>query len=250
MFPKHCQFGNFVVRLLPAGDTAVVVEFGDRVDRALSDAVLALSARVRAAGIKGLRETVPTYRSLLVHFDPLQTNSAGVTRAIKSLLGRKVDERNDVTLWHVPVCYEPTHAPDLADVAQRTGLTTDDVVRLHSETRFHVYMVGFSPGFPYMGDLPEALSLPRRVDPRIKVPAGSIAIAAEMTGIYPVESPGGWHLIGTTPIRLFDLRRPRGALLSPGDKVKFEPVSSAQYDRIRAAVATDAYSVPNETMSA
>ena len=237
-------------RFLHAGDTAVVVEFGNRVDRALSEAVLALSARVRASHLTGVRETVPTYRSLLVHFDPLVTDSASVIEATRQLLGSSSEAKKEVTLWRIPACYEPTHAPDLDDVARRAGLKRDGIVQLLSETCFHVYMVGFSPGFPYMGDLPEALSLPRRTDPRVKVPAGSIAIAVGMIGIYPVESPGGWHLVGTTPVRLFELRAERPALLAPGDKVRFQPVSAAEFDDIRAAVAADAYAAPSETIAA
>jgi KipI family sensor histidine kinase inhibitor len=122
-------------------------------------------------------------------------------------------------------------------------------VQRHSSTVFHVYMLGFVPGFPYMGDLPDALVLPRRTDPRVKVPAGSIAIAAGQTAIYPIESPGGWHLIGATPVRLFDVRLPQPALLAPGDKVQFTRVSRAEIDDIRAAVNADAYHVACETVS-
>jgi inhibitor of KinA len=238
------------VRFLPAGDTAVIVEFGDRIDRVVSDRVLRLSALVRAANLPGVVETVPTFRSLMVHYDPLATTSANLNAALEELLDSSRGEAKPVKLWRIPACYAASHAPDLAEVAQRTGLSAAEVVRLHSGTRFHVYMIGFVPGFPYMGDLPELLALPRRIDPRIRVPAGSVAIATNMTAIYPLESPGGWHLIGTTPIRLFDLRRPRPALLSPGDAVRFEPVAVAEFDAIRAAVAADAYQVPSETIAA
>jgi KipI family sensor histidine kinase inhibitor len=122
------------------------------------------------------------------------------------------------------------------------------VVRLHSGTSFHVYMIGFVPGYPYMGDLPPSLVLPRRPDPRIRVPAGSIAIASSMTAIYPLESPGGWHLIGTTPIRLFDARWPRPALLCPGDSVCFEPVSAREFEVIRKESEAGTYQVPHEEM--
>ena len=237
-------------RFLPAGDTAVVVEFGNTVDRAISDAVLALSARVRAARTRGVRETVPTYRSLLVHFDPVVTTAAAVIGEIRQLLGQKDETRKNATLWRVPACFEPTHAPDLADVAERAKLTQDKVVQILSETLFHVYMVGFSPGFSYMGDVPPPLDLPRRTDPRVKVPTGSIAIAVGMIGVYPVESPGGWHLVGTAPIRFFDLRHNRPALLAPGDKVRFEPITPSAFDDLRAAVAADAYRVPSETITA
>ena len=238
------------VRFLPAGDTAVIVEFGDRIDRVVSDRVLRLSALVRAANLPGVVETVPTFRSLMVHYDPLATTSAELNAAVEKLLDSSRGEAKPVKLWRIPACYAASHAPDLAEVAQRTGLSAAEVVRLHSGTRFHIYMIGFVPGFPYMGDLPEPLVLPRRADPRIRVPAGSIAIATNMTAIYPLESPGGWHLIGATPIRLFDLRRPRPALLSPGDAVRFEPIAVSEFDAIRAAVAADAYQVPCETIAA
>ena len=238
------------VRFLPAGDTTVVVEFGDRIDRVLSDRVLRLSASVRAANLPGVVETVPTFRSLMVHYDPLATDNASLIAAIENLLDRSRAETKPVKLWRIPACYAMSHAPDLAEVAQRTRLSADEIVGLHCATCFHIYMIGFVPGYPYMGDLPEALVLPRRADPRTRVPPGSIAIAANMTGIYPVQSPGGWHLIGATPIRLFDLRRPRPALLSPGDTVRFEPITVREFDAVRAAVAADAYQVPCETIAA
>lgn len=238
------------VRFLQAGDTALVVEFGDRVERALSDHVLRLSARVRASNTPGILETVPTYRSLLVHYDPLVTDSTSVVAALEKLLHGSADEKTTAKLWHVPVCYAASHAPDLAEVARRTDRSVEEVVGLHAGERFHVYMIGFVPGFPYMGDLPPSLALPRREDPRVKVPAGSVAIAVGQTAIYPVESPGGWHLIGTTPIRVFDASLPRPALLSPGDKVRFDPISVSEYDSIKAAVAAGEYRVPCETVAA
>jgi KipI family sensor histidine kinase inhibitor len=238
------------VRFLLSGDTAVTVEFGDRIDRVLSEAVLRLNAFVRAANLPGVVETVPTFRSLAVHYDPLATDSGDLIPAIEKLIDGGRGDRKQSNLWRVPACYATSHAPDLADVARRTGLSTDEIVRLHSGTRFHIYMLGFAPGFPYMGDLPEAIVLPRRNDPRTRVPAGSIAIAAGMTAVYPVESPGGWHLIGATPIRLFDPRWPRPALLNPGDTVRFEPISVREFDAIRTAVAADAYQVPCETVAA
>ena len=237
-------------RFLSAGDTAVVVEFGDRIDRVLSERVLRLSGQVRAANLPGVVETVPTFRSLMVHYDPLATDGAGLIAALKNLLDSSHSQTARIKLWRIPACYALSHASDLAEVAQRTNLGTEEIAGLHGATRFHVYMIGFVPGFPYMGDLPEALVLPRRADPRIRVPPGSIAIATNMTAIYPLESPGGWHLIGATPIRLFDPRSPRPALLSPGDAVQFEPITAREFDTIRAAVAADAYQVPCETIVA
>jgi len=229
------------VRFLPAGDTAMVVEFGDRIDRALSTRVLALGAKLRAASLPGVIESVPTYRSLMVRYDPLLVDGASLERQLEGLLHGDAAAGTEARLWHVPACYEASHAPDLADVAQRTGLTTQEVVAMHTGTQFHIYMIGFVPGYPYMGDLPAALVLPRRADPRVRVPAGSIAIASNMTAIYPIESPGGWHLIGATPVRLFDAQRERPALFGPGDKVRFEPVSASEFEDIRRASADGSY---------
>ena len=203
------------VRFLPSGDTAVVAEFGDRIDRALNQRVLRLNAAVRAARVPGVVETLPTFRSLLVHYDPLATRNVDVIAAIERLMALEETAAQSGTLWRIPACYEGTHAPDLEEVAQRAGLAVDEVIRLHSGTQYQVYMIGFSPGFPYMGDVPAPLALPRRTDPRVRVPAGSIAIAAGMTAVYPVESPGGWHLIGSTPVRFFDVSAPQPALLAP-----------------------------------
>jgi KipI family sensor histidine kinase inhibitor len=184
----------------------------------------------------------------MVHYDPLVTTGATLVGAIEKLLDAVGGAAAQARLWRIPACYAQSHAPDLAEVARRTGLAETEVVRLHAQTCFHVYMIGFSLGFPYMGDLPPSLALPRQEDPRVNVPPGSIAIAAGMTAIYPTESPGGWHLIGATPISLFDLRWPRPALLSPGDKVRFEPISAAEFDAIRAQVAAGAYRVASETI--
>lgn len=234
------------VRFLNAGDTAMVVEFGDGIDRALSDRVLRLGARVRAARLRGVVETVPTFRSLMVHYDPLSTDHGSLQRELGALLEDDDASTGEARLWRIPACYEAAYAPDLEEVAQRTGLTAAEVIRLHSGTLFHIYMIGFVPGYPYMGDLPPALVLPRRADPRVRVPPGSIAIASSMTAIYPLESPGGWHLIGTTPIRLFDASQPRPALFSPGDKVRFEPVDAPQFEEIRQASASGSYRLSSE----
>ena len=231
------------VRFLSAGDRALVVEFGDRVDRGLSERVLLLDAIIRSNPPVGIVETVPTFRSLAVYYDPLLTSRGELQPAIEPLLDLRDSPRTGARLWHVPVCYEGEFAPDLAEVARLTGLTPDDVVALHSGIRFHIYMLGFLPGFPYMGDLPSQLALPRRADPRLRVPAGSISIATSLTAIYPYESPGGWHLIGATPIRMFDPERSEPALFAPGDAVRFEPIDAAEFAAIRKAVDTRSYEV-------
>jgi inhibitor of KinA len=236
------------VRFLPAGDTALIVEFGAEIQRDMSDRVLSLSNRVRLASLPGVTETVPTFRSLAVHYDPLTVSSDTLVAAIREFLAQPAEERSPARLWRVPACYDERCAPDLVEVAKSRGLTPDEVVFLHSRTRYHVYMVGFVPGYPYMGDLPPELELPRRSDPRVRVPPGSIAIATTMTAVYPIESPGGWHLIGRTPVRLFDSTWERPALFSPGDAVHFEPISWVDYEGIAQAAAGGQYAVPSESL--
>ena len=231
------------MRFLSAGDRALVVEFGDRIDRELSADVLRLGAIIGSSALDGVVETVPTFRSLTVYYDPLVTTRAKLQPAIAGLLEGEHRPQASASLWRVPACYEGEFAPDLDDVACLTGLTRGDIVALHSSTRFHVYMLGFLPGFPYMGDLPEVLALPRRANPRTRVPAGSISIAMTLTAIYPYESPGGWHLIGATPVRLFDARQASPALFNPGDAISFEPIDPDRFAAIREAVEKDRYEV-------
>ncbi|MEZ5817519.1 MAG: 5-oxoprolinase subunit PxpB [Hyphomicrobiaceae bacterium] len=219
-------------RFLAAGDTALVVEFGDQVDRAVSDRVIALADAIDARAIPGVIELVPTFRSLMVHYDPLRIGHGELQGVIAPLLGKLGAVRHRERLFVLPVTYGGDHGPDLDEVAERTGLTPADVVRLHTAVTYHVYALGFLPGYPYMGDGPEELSLPRRETPRVRVPMGSVCIAFRQAGIYSLESPGGWHLLGRTPVHLFDKRRENAVLLAPGDKVRFEPVSADVYDRL------------------
>lgn len=233
-------------RVLPCGDTALAIEFGDRIDRELSMAVVALGQRISAAGLAGVIECVPTYRSLLVHYSPLETSSAKLSAEILSLAESEIEDQKPARLWRIPACYEAALAPDLDEVAARTGLSTDEVVAQHTAGRYHVYMLGFLPGYPYMGDLCPALQLPRREDPRVKVPPGSVSIAMDMTAVYTYESPGGWHLIGGTPVHLFDIANTPPAVLRPGDQVMFEPVPRAEYDRLAAAVERGDFALRSE----
>lgn len=212
-------------RFLHCGDTAFVVQLGDVIDRDLNTKVLRLQANVRAQNIPGVIETVPTFRSLTVHYDPLQIGAAELQRMVEQLIPGENEAKQTSTLWRIPACYEPNLAPDLALVAERTGLSCAEVVELHASTRYYIYMIGFVPGYPYMGDLPAPLVLPRREDPRLRVQPGSIGIATSMTAIYPLESPAGWHLIGTSPIRVFETRWPRRALFTPGDWVEFYSIT-------------------------
>lgn len=247
MSPKRPTAGSILSssppRIAPAGDTALVVTLGDVMDRAVSRRVLALGARIMTAAKQGLvepglLEVVPGMTSLTVHFDPDVLDADALT----TWLAATASEHDETVAglrprrWRVPVCYDPAFALDLDEVASRTGLTTDAVIARHSGTDYHVYMLGFLPGFPYLGDLDAALRLPRRDTPRVAVPAGAVAIAGAMTAIYPAESPGGWHVIGRTPVRLFDVAGTEPAVLVPGDSVRFCAVGRAEFERLEGDV--------------
>jgi KipI family sensor histidine kinase inhibitor len=228
-------------RLLDAGDGAVTVEFGDRIGSDLVARVRALDQALEAAfkrgELPGVIETMPTFRSLTVLYDPLQTTRAALDPALSALL-QQADHvpSSSGRRWRLPVCYGGESGADLADVAAATGLTPDAVVQLHAGAEVSVYMIGFMPGFPFMGDLPAGLSVPRRRQPRLRVPAGSVAITGNLTAIYPWQSPGGWNLIGRCPVPLFDAAAARPSLLAPGDTVRFEAVTPARLAELEAAI--------------
>ncbi|SMH62187.1 5-oxoprolinase subunit PxpB [Azospirillum agricola] len=222
-------------RLLPAGDGALVVELGEGIAPALNAAVHRLDRRIADAGLPGVVETVPTYRSVLVVFDPAATDPDSLGRALLGLAGGLSEAATGPQRrWIVPVCFGGVHGEDLDEVARRAGLTTAEVVALHCAADYRVYMLGFSPGFAYLGGLPESLHQPRRENPRMMTPAGSVIQGGAQAAISPTAMPSGWHLLGRTPVRIFDLRRDQPFLLAPGDRVRFAAVPAAEYDRLAA----------------
>ena len=228
-------------RFLPVGDTAFAVEFGDRIDPAINARVHRTAALLADASPEGLVETVPSFRSLLVHYDPLRTCAPTLQALIGALELDDDAGAGPARIWRIPVLYGGPSGPDLAEAAAATGLAEAEVAALHAGKLYRVYVQGFLPGFAYLGDLPAPLDLPRRASPRVRVPAGSVAIAQRMTGIYPVESPGGWHLIGHTPLRFFDAGKAPPTLFAPGDGVRFVPVEADAHAVIAEAVAQGRY---------
>jgi antagonist of KipI len=211
-------------RALPVGDAAVALELGDGLDPRTSARVRALDLALARAPFDGLRETVPTHRSLLVLYDAAVARFSSVAPILLSLAASPAPPPPPGRLHRIPVAYGGEDGPDLAPVAAERGLSEIEAVRLHSRGEYTAFMLGFTPGFPYLGLLPEALERPRRATPRVRVAAGSVAIAGRQTGIYPVASPGGWHVLGRTSRRLFDPLRDEPALVAPGDRVRFVPV--------------------------
>lgn len=242
-------------RFLQAGDTALTVELGATAELGLSLRVLELYAQISSAGLPGVVELVPTLRSLTVHYDPRVTSSRVLRAALAPIVdvglaesGRDVStDGNAVPVpgrrWLMPACYAPEFGPDIESVAAACGLDAGQVPALHASVPYRVLMVGFLPGHPYMGNLPPPLRIPRRDTPRTSVPAGSVAIATTMSVIYPLESPGGWHIIARTPVALFDATRAEPSLLAPGDEVRFRPIGRDEFDALSAAVAAGTWAI-------
>ena len=237
--------------LLPCGDQALIVEFGDAIDPAINRRVHDLAHAIESAGVTGVYDLVPTYRSLLVYYNPVRTSWPELEDSLRSLLsdtGDRITSTPRVVL--LPTLYGGEHGPDLDFVAENAGMTPDEAVELHAGTDYLVYMMGFSPGFPYLGGLDERLATPRLESPRLEIPAGSVGIAESQTGVYPVASPGGWQLIGRTPLRLFDETAEQPALLRAGDYIRFVPMESeASYLEVLESVEAGEYDVQTEAAS-
>jgi inhibitor of KinA len=221
------------VRFLPAGDRGLVVEFENVLSLEVNAQVRALGLALEAARLPGLVEVVPTYRSLGIQFDPLATSWATLRVQVEEVLARmNPADLPAPRLVELPTVYGGEYGPDLPFVAQHAGLGEDEVIRLHSQASYHVYMIGFSAGFAYLGGLPERLHTPRLPSPRTRTPQGSVAIGGSQTGAYPADTPGGWRIIGRTPIALFDPCRVPPTPMQPGDQVRFVPIAAAEYLRM------------------
>ncbi len=212
-------------RCCPLGDSALLVEFGQEIDLQTNRRVHALAAHLQLSRLEGIGEIVPTYASLLIHYDPLLLSYGQVLGWVREQIDASTAGFAPVPrLVEIPTWYGGAHGPDLPVVARHTGLSEEAVIRIHSQAEYQVYMMGFTPGFPYLGGMDPKISAPRLETPRTRVPAGSVGIAGKQTGIYSIESPGGWQLIGWTPLALFDPAHEPPCLLAPGDRLRFVPV--------------------------
>ena len=237
-------------RLLPLGDSAWTLEFGSAIDPAINARVMGLAERFTRARrsdplLTGVVDVVPTFRSLTVHYDPLLTDATALGERLLVLAqdGHQVVQPG--RLWQLPVCFDAAFSPDLSRLAKAKGLNADEVVQSLLAATFRVYMLGFQPGFAYMGGVPPELHMPRLSAPRPKVPAQSVAVAGEMCAVYPWESPGGWNLIGHTPVVLFDLRHgDQPAMLAAGDAVHWYAVDRQTHDALAAEITQG---LPRET---
>jgi KipI family sensor histidine kinase inhibitor len=222
-------------KILPCGDSAVTVEFGHTIDPSINGMVLALDDLVRARAPTGLIETVPTYRSLTVQFDPVATdydaligflNDAARDIAPREAIGRR---------WRVPVVYGGEHGSDLEEVAEVHGLTPHQVIEIHSSAIYRIYLIGFLPGFTYLGGLDKRIATSRRLHPRAKIPSGTIMIGGEQAGIAPMDMPSGWHNLGRTPVRTYAPERDPAFLFAAGDELVFEPIDASRWEALEKA---------------
>ena len=235
-------------RILVCGEDALVVEFGDGIDPLTNDRVYALAAAVEAAVNASVTEMVPTYRSLLIQSDLELSTVEEMTEFLVALIPSADQAGNNETnasrrIYKLPVSYGGEQGQDLNDVAEHAGMTAEEVIAIHSGTDYRVFMLGFAPGFPYLGGMDERIGTPRLASPRVRVPAGSVGIAETQTGVYPMASPGGWRLIGNTPVSLFEPNANPPVPFLPGSFIRFVPVTAEEAERIAQEVADGTYLV-------
>ena len=217
----------------PNGDGALLLDFGDTLDPNINREVQNTARFVQQAQIPGVWGVVPAFTTLLIEFDPLRVGFSEIMHRLQALAGVEETEKQS-RLFEIPVCYGGELGPDIEEVARQTGLTISGVLDAHIETTYRIYCIGFSPGFPLCGILPESLRVERRNSPRTAVPAGSVAIAGAQTGIYPVESPGGWNILGRTPASLFHLNAIPPIFYGPGDSIRFRAISPEEFYELKA----------------
>jgi inhibitor of KinA len=225
------------VRFLDAGETALVVEFGTSVDPEINDRVLALDDAMTRRALNGVRETVPTYRSLMIHYEPLLIDRDALIQAVREIETGPALTHPPESLWTIPCCYDPEMGEDVGTVAEMTGLTPERVVALHTGATYRVYMYGFAPGFCYLGGVPRELAVSRRASPRPPHPANTVLLGGGLTLVSTFSMPTGWWLLGRTPERLFALERDPIFLVSVGDALRFEAIDRATFTTIDARAA-------------
>ncbi len=232
------------IKFCNQGESGLVVELGTTIDQEINATVHRLAASLQQEFTSGINAVVPTYRSLMIYFDPLQVSRNEIKVRVENIYAKVAADTattQQCRVVYIPTCYGGDFGPDLPFVASHTGLDPAEVILIHTSTAYKLYMIGFTPGFPYLGGMSEKIAAPRLEKPRTCIPAGSVGIAGTQTGLYPMESPGGWQLIGRTPLKVFNPSSTKPFLYVAGDYLKFEAVSPAEFAAIESEVAAGRY---------
>ena len=230
------------IKIYTAGDSSVLIEFGQEISPEINAQITALVRLIKAQHIEGVTDMIPAFASLLINYDPRVVSYAGLRARLEKLLKLEISgETSESRIFEIPVCYGGEYGPDLQNIADHAGLTPDEVIKIHSAKDYLIYMLGFLPGFSYLGGLDDRIHTPRLANPRIRIPAGSVGIGGSQTGIYPLDSPGGWQLLGMTPVKTYDPEREVPILFEAGDYIRFVPVSEEEYKEIKKQVDEGTY---------
>lgn len=232
------------IRIVTAGDSSLLVEFGQEISPEINHRIAATVQMIREQHVEGVVDVIPTYCSLLINYDPRVVLYDDIKQRIQSML--KIDVTGSISkkkIYEIPVCYGGEYGPDILNIADHAGLSVEEVIKIHTSKDYLIYMLGFLPGFTYLGGLDERIHTPRLENPRLKISAGSVGIGGSQTGIYPLDSPGGWQLMGMTPVKTYDPNRAVPILVEAGDYIRFVQVDEAEYLRIKDLVDKGEYEV-------
>ncbi len=230
------------VKIVAAGDSSLLIEFEQKIDPEINRKITSIVQLIGDQQIEGIMDMIPTYCALLINYDPRIITYEKLRARMAELA--KMDVKSGAQrkrVYEIPVCYGGEFGPDLENIANLAGMTVQEVIDIHTSADYLIYMLGFLPGFCYLGGLDERIHTPRLANPRVKIPAGSVGIGGASTGIYPMDSPGGWQLMGLTPVKTYDPDRETPILLHAGDYIRFVPIDRAEYDRIRELVEKNEY---------
>jgi KipI family sensor histidine kinase inhibitor len=230
------------IRILTEGDSSLLVEFGKEISPDINRKITAAVQLLKEQHIEGVVDLIPAFCSLLINYDPRVISFEEIRERVQAII--KLDARageQRKRIYEIPVCYGGAYGPDLANIAKHAGLTEEEVIQIHSSRDYLIYMLGFLPGFCYLGGLDERIHTPRLANPRVKINAGSVGIGGSQTGIYPLDSPGGWQLMGMTPVKTYDPARETPILVEAGDYIRFVPIDEAEFQRIKELVDRGEY---------